>query len=368
MSDDDDKKRNPWGDPVHQGPWSGSKKSTSSGGDGGGEPPNLDDLLRAAKESLGDNMGDGKNTVKIAIIVLIVAIIAWLASGFYTVKPGENAVVQRFGALERIQKMEGLSYRIPWPIESVKKINVSKLKGLNIGFSKLRDGTKRSIPEESLVLTSDKKIVEIFLVVQWIIKSPDDYLFKIADPKGTLKKVSESAMREVAGQTNMSPLMKNRDAVSHSIKQIIQSNLDEYSSGILIKSVSLDKIEVHPDVQDAFQDVQSAKQNAENRQNLAAAYSNDVIPKARGKAFQKTESAKAYSDSVIEKAKGDASRFDEVYSAYIKGKDVTKARIYIETMENVIKNADTIILDDSNGNGTLPYLSLDKVEKKGAGK
>ena len=194
--------------------------------------------------------------------------------------------------------------------------------------------------------------------MQWNIKSAEDYLFKIKDQEATVKKVVESAIREEVGQTNMFPIITtDRDRVAQETKQIIQDNLDEYSSGVNITQVLIQRAEVHPDVQQAFQDVQSAKQDAEDVQNRARAYREDILPKARGEAIQRIQQAEAYKESTVAAATGDADRFNSIYESYLTGQEVTKKRIYLETMEEVLGNAQKIILDQGNGGqGVVPYL------------
>ena len=223
----------------------------------------------------------------------------------------------------------------------------------------------QDIQEESLMLTSDRNIVDLHLVIQWNIKSAEDYLFNIQEQESTIKKVAESAIREQIGQTAMFPIITTeRDNVAQQTKLIIQKNLDEYHSGVNITQILIQRAEVHPDVQKAFQDVQSAKQDAEDVQNRARAYREDILPKARGQGIQVVQEAKGYKDSTIAKSQGDAKRFNSIYESYLSGKEVTKERIYIETMENVLQNAQKIILDSSGKNqGVVPYLPLNELQK-----
>lgn len=357
--------KNPWGKPGnddrHYGPRSGH-----SGG-GRQEPPDLDEMLRRAQENFREvmpgNLGGG---AAIGLFLLAVAAL-WLASGFYIVNPGEHAVVQRFGAWSRTQTTEGLGYRLPAPIEKISKVDVNAIRRMNIGFierpSRSGGSQKQEIPEESLMLTSDRNIVDLYLVIQWNIKSAKDYLFEIEDQENTIKKVAESAIREVAGQTDMFPIItKGRETVADKTKAIIQQNLDEYHSGVNITQVLIEKAEVHPEVQGAFQDVQSAKQDAEDTQNRANQHRNDILPKARGLAIQTVQEAEAYKEAQVAKSRGDADRFNAVYEAYLNGKDVTKERIFIETMEKVLGNAQKIIVDGENSQGVVPYLPLDQLK------
>jgi modulator of FtsH protease HflK len=378
MSGNDDsgrKRKNPWGNSNGGDDRGGSRKPPHSpwgGGNGGGgnEPPDFDDVMikiqNALREVLPSNMNGGA-TIGLGVLAIFVL---WMSSGFFIISPGEHGVIQRFGAWSRTKVDEGLSYHFPAPIETVTKVNVNELKRMEIGFteafSRTADsGMKRNVPEESLMLTSDRNIIDLHMVIQWDIKSAEDFLFNIQDQEATIKKVAESAIREVVGQTDMFQVITTgRTSVAAKAKDIIQKNLDEYHSGVNIRQVLIQKAEVHPEVQQAFQDVQSAKQDAEDIKNVAEAYRQDILPKARGQATKILQESEAYKQSQIAKATGDAERFKSVYTAYLGGKDVTKERIYLETMEDVLKNAEKIIMDSKGSNGVVPYLPLDSMGTK----
>ena len=356
--------KNPWGGGGND---NGPKNPWGNGGHGGGErPPELDEMLRKAQENFRQVMPEKFGGGKIVTLIFLAIVGLWLASGFYIVNPGEHAVIQRFGEWDRTKTEEGLGYSFPWPIEVNTKVNVSELRKMTIGFSELstRGGTQtRDLPDESLMLTSDANIVDLDLVVLWNIKSAEDYLFQIRDPENTIKKVVESAIREVVGQTEMFPIITTeRSAVQELARDIMIKNLDDYKSGVNISQVLIQEAEVHPDVQNAFQEVQSAKQVAIDTQNRAQAYREDIIPRARGEAIKMIQEAEAYKESVIARSTGDAERFKAVYEAYLTGQDVTKKRMYLETMERVLQNAQKIVLDQENG--AVPYLPLNELNKK----
>lgn len=369
MTDD----KNPWGNGANnnggrgkggsggKSPWGGSGGPSR----GGQEPPDLDDMLRRAQSNFYNVMPGNQGGGKIFFLGFLLLVAIWLASGLYIVNPGEQAVIQRFGAWSRTQTEPGLGYHFPVPIETASIINVEEIRVMTIGFTQgfgRNVSGKRDVPEESLMLTADRNIVDLQLVIQWNIKSAEDYLFEINNQENTIKKVAESAIREVVGQTGMFQIITSQRAgVAQRAQTIIQQNLDQYNSGVNIKQVLIQRAEVHPDVQSAFQDVQSAKQDAEDIQNRAEAYREDIIPKARGAAIQMMQEAEAYKQSKVARANGDAERFNSIYEAYLSGKDVTKERIYIETMENVLKNAQKIILDNEGGSGVVPYLPLDQL-------
>lgn len=371
MSQDDDsdrkKRKNPWGGSDDRGqrppnnPW-GGQNGGGNRGNGGNNPNDFDDFLKNTQEAVRDMIPGNLNGGMMALLIALVILLLWLASGFHIVNPGEQGVIQRFGAWSRTQDAEGLGYHIPAPVERITKVNVSELRRLQIGINEVvrRDDEQ----QESLMLTSDRNIVNLQVEVQWDIHSAEDYLFNIDNPENTIKKVAESAIREVVGQTEMfTVITTGRTKIVAKIKDIIQKNLDEYNSGVSIKQVLLKKAEVHPQVQPAFQDVQSAKQIAEDTQNQAQAYREGLLPEARGQAVKLLQEAQAYKQSQIAKATGDADRFKAIYAAYQSGKDVTKERIYIETMEKVLSNAEKIILSsDKNGQGVVPYLPLDSLK------
>ncbi len=355
-----DKRKNPWGNNSNDD--RGNRPGWGGPSGGGNEPPDIDDVLRKAQEGFRNFLPGENKSSGIIFIISVLILSLWLASGFYIVNPGEHAVIQRFGALSRTQTDPGLGYHFPAPIETDTIVNVEQIQKMTIGFD---DYKKTAMPEESWMLTSDRNIVDLNLVIQWNIKSAEDFLFQIKEQESTIKKVAESAIREVVGQTAMFPIITTaRDAVANRTKDIIQRNLDEYNSGVNITQVLIDKAEVHPGVQSAFQDVQSAKQNAEDKQNRANEYRNKLIPDARGKAFQLKQEAEGYKQSAIARATGDADRFNAIYEAYLGGKDVTKERIYIETMESILKNAQKIILDSKGGQGAVPYLPLNELNTK----
>ncbi|MEM6781038.1 MAG: FtsH protease activity modulator HflK [Pseudomonadota bacterium] len=358
----------PWeNDNNDNNPWGRRPGRRGGSGGGNGQEPDLDEMLRKAQDNLKDvlpgNLGGGKFVGLAALAVLTL----WLASGFYINETFEHAVIQRFGEWDRTQTEPGLGYALPMPIEKVTKVNVDQQRSMTIGYvqSGSRNGAQlRDIPEESLMLTTRKNIVDLDFEIQWNIKSAEDYLFEILNQENTIKKVAESAMREVVGQNLMfSVLSSQREKIASDVRQIIQENLDEYQSGVNIQQVLIRQAEVHPDVQSAFQDVQSANQDAEDIQNRAEAYREDILPRARGEALRMLQEAEGYKQSTVAKATGDAERFNAVLAAYRSGEDVTKQRIYLETMENVLSNANKIILDDQGGSGVVPYLPLNELNR-----
>jgi membrane protease subunit HflK len=359
QSPDNKPSQSPWGSSPPQRPAGGSHNSSQ-------DNPDFEEIMHKLQLGLQSMLPAGMQGYPVALIGGMLVLVLWLASGLYVVNPGDHAVIQRFGAWTRTQSEPGLGYHLPAPFEHDTIVNVQQIRRLGIGFADTFGSTgateKRGLPEESLMLTSDRNIVDLDLEVQWNVKNSEDFLFNIEDQEGTIKKVAESAIREIVGQTPMFQIITNqREQVADRTRTIIQQNLDQYKSGVNITQVLIQKAEVHPDVQDAFQDVQSAKQDAEDVQNRASAYREDILPKARGQAIQMTQQAEAYKRSTVDKAKGDADRFSSILAAYQNGKDVTRERMYLETMEEVLKNAHKIILDSKNSQGVVPYLPLNSL-------
>lgn len=363
MTSNDDqpgKSRNPWGrPPSDNGPW--GQKPNPSKEDG----PDIETILRRAKTALGGDPSNGFSTV--IFLIVGIALVLWLVSGVFRVQPGENAVIKRFGELTRTQGQPGLGYHLPWPIETMTKLNVMLDRRVQIGFidSGYGGGQRRDVPEESLILTSDANIVDIDVVVLWNIAEAEKYLFNIRNPEQTIKRVAESAIREAVGQTRLQTIItQGRDEVAIRVQKLMQNILDSYNSGVAIKQVLIQEATVHPEVLEAYNDVAASRQDAERFQNEATIYRNDIIPKARGEAIKMRQDAEAYKQDVIARAKGDAQRFTEILSAYRSGEDVTRNRFYIETMEKIFANANRMIIDQgANGQGVVPYLPLDTMRR-----
>ncbi len=354
----DNRNNNPWG---NNGPSGGGRQT----------PPDLDDVIRKGQEKLKSVLPGGGGS-KGSILLLVLLILAgWAASGFYRVEPSEVGVVTRFG--EYVNKTTpGLNWHLPYPIESAVTPNVENVNRIDIGFSQVisrRNGdvTRRNNDLESLMLTGDENIIDIDFTVFWRILEPEKFLFNIQYPQeATIKAVAESAMREVVGQTTLQlALTSGRGTLEERTKEILQDVLNSYNAGILITEVKLEKSDPPEKVIEAFRDVQAAAADRERFQNQAETYANQVIPEARGEAQKIVQAAQAYRDQVVAKATGEASRFDQVYEQYVQAKDVTRKRIYLETMENILSGMNKMILDSKTGNGVVPYLPLNELNKKG---
>jgi membrane protease subunit HflK len=355
----------PWGSGGgSKGPW-GSGQPPS-----GPTPPDLEEFLRRSQDKLrtvlmlpGGSLG-GKGLS----LILLAAIAIWGFSGFFRVDPDELGVVLRFGKYVR-EVQPGLNYHLPYPIETAltpKALRVNKIDiGMRVAADLRRGTTIRRVPEESLMLTGDENIVDVDFSVLWKIKpnGVGDYLFNIQQPEGTVKAVAESAMREVVGRSNIQPILTGaRQNIETGVQDLIQSVLDKYGAGIQITQVQLQKVDPPSQVIDAFRDVQAARADLERSQNVAQTYANKVVPEARGRAAQITQNAEAYREQTVAEAKGATSRFLQVYDEYKKAPDVTRQRLYLETMERLFGGTDKIIMD--SGGGVVPYLPLDQLTRR----
>lgn len=348
------------------GPWG---SGPTGGGGGGGQPPDLDEILRKGQEKFKGMMPGGMGTGKGIIIFAILGALVWGATGFYRVEPGYQGVELLFGKFVK-QTGPGLHYWAPNPIGDVIKPNVERTNEIMVGFRGSAGGSRtsvtRDVPEESLMLTGDQNIIDIDFVVQWRIKSANDFLFNIRDPAATVKLAAESSIREVVGQTPLEDaLADKRTEVEGNTKDLLQQILDSYAAGVFVVDVKMQKVEPPKAVIDAFDDVQRARQDKEREQNEAEAYANDILPKAQGEAARLVQEATAYREQLIKEAEGEAKRFLSVYEAYKGNKAVTTKRLYLERMQEVLKNSNKVIIDTSKGGqGVVPYLPLPEIQKR----
>lgn len=356
---------NPWGRPGGQG-----------GGGNNQEPPDLDELVERLQASIARMFGGGKgrrpgggssggggkggNVAGTLIIAGIVgfAVLFWPGRAFYTVEPEEAGVVMRFGNYVRTTE-PGLHFKLPWPIETVELPQVTETHTIEIGENNRA---------ESEMLTRDENIVDIAFTVQWRVDlaSPDgirDYVFNVRDPESTVRAVAESAIREVVGTSDLQPIITTaRAEVSQRTRELMQQTLDEYQAGIEVLQVNLQRSQAPQSVIDAFRDVDAAAQDAERARLQATAYANDILPRARGEAARLVQEAEGYRDSVIAEAQGEADRFVAVYEEYAQAPEVTRRRMFLETMEGVIGRSELIILDGDGG--AVPYLPLDQLGRQ----
>jgi len=302
-------------------------------------------------------------------LVLIGALAIWGISGAFRVQSEELGVVLRFGKHVRTVQ-PGLNYHLPYPIETVLLPKALRVSTISIGMTLIDDParrgrTMRDVPEESLMLTGDENIVDVDFTVLWRIK-PDgvgNYLFNIQNPEGTVKAVAESAMREVVGRANIQPILTGaRTTTEAGVQELMQKTLDSYGAGILVQQVQMQKVDPPAQVIDAFRDVQAARADLERLQNVAQAYANQVVPDARGRASQILQVAEGYQQQAIAEAKGQSARFIKVYDEYKKAPDVTRQRIYLETMERILGGSEKLVYDGGgSAQNIVPYLPLSEL-------
>ena len=363
----------PWQNQGGGGPWgSGGKGPWGSGPQSPGPTPtDLEEILRRGQDRLrrvlpGGNLG-GRGFALIVLGVLVL----WGFSGFFRVEPDELGVVLRFGKQVR-EVQPGLNYHLPYPVEKVLTPKALRINKIDIGMrivDDLRRGgtTTRDVPEESLMLTGDENIVDVDFSVLWKVKPTGvgDYLFNIQNPEGTVKAVAESAMREVVGRSDIQPILTGaRQTIENAVQELMQRTLDHYGAGILVQQVQLQKVDPPAQVIDAFRDVQAARADLERAVNEAQTYANRVVPEARGRVAQITQAAEAYKQQTVAEATGQTARFLKIFEQYKKAPDVTRERMYLETMERILGGTDKIILDSGgSGSNVVPFLPLNELTR-----
>ncbi len=358
----------PWSDPNQQNPWGKGPNQ---------KPPNIDEVVRRLQERLsglfGGGSGGGGNgkgfsgfKANKALLTGLLGLLSlvWLASGIYVVAADEQAVVLRFGQ-HSATKGPGLNWHLPYPMESVEKLPVTRVQRVEIGFRGLSDGRVRKVNQESLMLTKDENIVDISFIVQYKIKDVGNYLFNIDNGPKTVRNAAESAIREVIGRTLIDDVLTTKKAeVEVETEQLIQSILDGYKAGISVSTVKLQDVQPPERVIKEFKDVASAREDRERAKNEAQAYANDIIPKARGEAKKMVLDAEAYRAEIIDRSKGEANRFNSMLAAYREAPNVTRKRLYLETMQEVLSKVDKVIIDEAVADRILPYLPLDRATGK----
>jgi modulator of FtsH protease HflK len=344
------------------------RSNGSRGPWGSGPQPDLEEFLRRSQDKLLSALPGNLGGRGIALMALA-AIALWGFSGFFRVEPDELGVVLRFGKFTR-EVQPGLNYHLPYPIETALTPQALRVNKIDIGMRVLeatsRATTVGDVPEESLMLTGDENIVDVNFSVLWKVKPNrvGDYLFNVQSPEGTVKAVAESTMREVIGRSNIQAILTGaRQSIETAVQELMQKTLDDYGAGVVVQQVQLQKVDPPTQVIDAFRDVQAARSDLERAANEAQTYANRVVPEARGRAAKIIQDAEAYREQTVADAKGQASRFSQIYEQYKKAPDVTRLRMYLETMERVLGGTDKTIIDTGpqSGPGVVPYLSLNGV-------
>jgi modulator of FtsH protease HflK len=331
---------------------------------GGMRPGDFEELIRRLKARLARYLPEGGLGPRGWTVAGIAVLALWLLSGFYIVNPSEQGVVLRFGRFVG-HTWPGVNYHLPWPIETAYTPEVTRQQQINIGYKLTGDNPSQTedIPTESLMLTGDENIVDMHFTVFWQIKDANAFQFNVDKPEETVKAVAESAMREAVGQEHMDNVMtSHREQIQLKVQKLMQAALDSYNSGISIKEVRMQKTEPPIDVREAYIDVQKALADQDRKRNEAEAYANTIIPQARGEAAQIVQDAGAYRQKSIAEAAGESKRFLAVYREYKKAPEVTRRRMYYETMSQVLAPMNKIIVDDA-AKGVVPYFQLPPLSK-----
>tara|TARA_Y100001968_G_scaffold333946_1_gene401622 strand:+ start:10131 stop:11087 length:957 start_codon:yes stop_codon:yes gene_type:complete len=300
--------------------------------------------------------------------IIIGLFVLWLATGVYIVGPDEVGVVRTFGKFTRVVQ-SGLNWKFPAPIEVVNTPKVTEVKRIEIGFRTLKNGQYRTVEKESLMLTGDENIVDAEMIVQYKIKDPVSYLFKIVGPELTVREAAEASLRTVVGRNKIDEtLTTGKFTIQEETKTQLQLILDIYNSGIHVVAVQLQDVSPPKEVIGAFKDVASAKEDKNRMINQAEGYRNDVIPKARGEAEAMIRDAEGFKESRIKRSEGDAAKFTTILKEYRKAKNITEKRLYLETMEKVLPDIEKIIVPDKNSGNMLNLLNLNTGKDKGGKK
>jgi membrane protease subunit HflK len=322
----------------------GGPDNSGNGGNDGGGGPSFPSLTPG---QFGGGIG----------LLLGLAAVVWFASGFYIVDASQRGVVLTLGKFSETTD-PGLRWRLPWPVQTHEVINVTGVRTVEIGY---RGSEKNKVLKEALMLTDDGNIVSMQFAVQYLLKDPKDYIFKNRHPDDAVTQAAETAIREVVGKNRMDfVLYEGRDVIAANTQKLMQENLDRYETGVQIRAVTMQSTQPPEQVQAAFDDAVKAGQDRERQKNEGEAYANDVIPRARGTASRLLQESEGYRARMIATAEGEASRFSKLYAEYAKAPEVTRQRLYLETMQQIYANTSKVLVD-TKGSGNLLYLPLDKL-------
>ena len=368
--------------PENKDPW----------GQGNGQkgPPDLDQVIRDLQKKLsgifgksssrggggggsGGGKGKGLSLGRTGGSLLAIVVVGlWIASGFYVVDQSEQGVELRFGQYQEV-KPAGLRWHMPYPIESVEIVNVQKVRTVEVGYrtregASARDGATQLVlvPREALMLTADENIIDIQFAVQYNIRDPRDLLFKVSEPADqVVRQATESAVREIVGRSSMDFVITGgRAEIAFETRELLQNILDRYQTGITVRAVEMQNAQPPAEVKDAFDDAVRAREDEERLKNEAEAYANDIIPKARGAAARIVQESEGYKESVIATSQGEASRFLQVLEEYNLAPGVTRDRLYLEAMEEVLSRSTKLVIDQGSNSNNVMYLPLDQLIRR----
>jgi len=338
--------------------WEKLQQRQQGTGRGGPTPPDFEEVINKFRNFRGRIPG--------LSILIGLAVLVWLASGIFIVAPDQVGVVKRFGKMVRVTD-PGPHYHLPYPIETVMKPAVTQVRRTEIGFRTLSPGPPpkyQAVPQESLMLTGDENIVDIQFIVQYLIKDASAFLFNVYDPVKTVRDAAEAGMRQITGMSNIDDVLTvGKFRIQEDTKLLVQDILDSYDAGIHVVTVQLQDVHPPQAVVDAFKDVASAKEDSNKFINEAHGYENDILPRAKGRAAEIVNQAMAYQETKVNHAQGDASRFSQILSEYEKARNITEKRLYLETMEEVLKNTDKILVSEGVGREILPLLPIQQTRK-----
>lgn len=356
----------PWGKPKGTGNNGGGGWTPGGRGPGKNAPGDFEDLLRDIKRHLNTLFGSEHNNRGL-ILVLFLLVLFWIASGIYQLQPGEEGVVLRFGKFDRIAT-SGLRYHLPTPFESVDIVNAEAIRMETLGGdpnSPPHGGSNGTGDDEILMLTGDENIINVSFNVRWKVRDAQQFVFNIPNPVETVRAVTESAVREVIGRTTLdAALTVGKSKVAIDATALTQNTLDSYKAGIEVLEVNLLDASFPQAVVDAARDVQAARADQQSARNNAEGYTNDILPRARGQAERTIQDAEAYKQQVVAQAEGSAARFTSVYQQYKQAEDITRKRIYFETMEKILEGTNKVILDGKSS--VVPYLPLPQLKPAGS--
>ena len=348
----------PWGGGGNSGgPWGQGPRNTGPQG----TPPDLEDIIRRGQDRLKRALpGGGGFSPAVGLLVVVGLVALWLFQAIYTVQPDEVAVELRFGKPKEELSEPGLHFHL-WPFETVERANIAE-KLLDIGSAQRDRGSS------GLMLSGDQNIVDVKFSIAYQVEDPKAYLFNVSDPDGMLRQIGESAMREIVGRRPAQDIFRdNRQGIAEDVRTIIQQTLNEYRSGLAVNAISIEDAAPPREVADAFDEVQRAEQDEDRFVEESNQYSNQKLGQARGEAAQILEEAAAYKNRIVLEAEGEAQRFISVYDQYAKAPGVTRERLFIETMEQVLKGANKVIVEQGSGQGVIPYLPLPELQKRTTG-
>jgi len=332
--------------------------------------PTVELVLRIGRKWLQRFLENGPHGGS-AFVAGFAAPVVWLLSGAFIVQPDEQGIVLRFGAFVRTAP-PGINYHLPWPVEYALTPSVTRENQINIGYRLATSGVSTSVPEESLSLTGDENIVDINFTIYWLIDDAPAFLFNVQNPAlqpdATIKAVAESAMREVVGKSQIEPILTaNREGIQQDVRELMQTILASYGAGVTVTRVQMQKADPPAEVLNAYRDVQAARTDQDRMRNEALAYANKAVPEARGGAARIVQQAEGYKQQTIALSQGEAQRFISIYDQYKQAPEVTRRRIYIDTMQSIFAGVDKVIVDTNGGPGVVPYLPLPQLRPGRAG-